>query len=41
MAAFEYFDDILASKAATGRRNDIESLPRLRAFRDYWMRTRR
>jgi hypothetical protein len=32
-------DDIIASKAATNRVKDRESLPRLRAFRDYWMRT--
>jgi hypothetical protein len=29
-------DDIIASKAATNRVKDRESLPRLRAFRDYW-----
>lgn len=28
-------DDIIASKVATGRRKDTESLPRLRAFRDW------
>jgi hypothetical protein len=28
-------DDIIASKAATGRVRDREALPRLRAFRDY------
>lgn len=32
-------DDIIASKEATHRRKDLESLPRLRAFRDYWKRT--
>ena len=32
-----HIDDIIASKAATGRVKDRESLPRLRAFRDYWM----
>lgn len=34
-------DDIIASQAATNRVKDRESLPRLRAFRDYWasMRT--
>ena len=31
-------DDIIASKAATNRVKDRESLPRLRAFRDYWMK---
>jgi hypothetical protein len=38
MAAFEYRQveyDIIASKAATGRAKDRESLPRLRAFREY------
>ncbi|MBF6593659.1 MAG: hypothetical protein IVW51_04320 [Thermaceae bacterium] len=29
-------DDIIASKRASGRRKDLESLPRLRAFRDWW-----
>jgi hypothetical protein len=29
-------DDIIASKEATGRAKDHESLPRLKAFRDYW-----
>jgi hypothetical protein len=33
-------DDIIASKEATGRVKDRESLPRLRAFRDYWLTTR-
>jgi len=33
-------DDIIASKEAAGRQKDRESLPRLRAFRDYWARTR-
>lgn len=32
-----HIDDIIASKAATGRVKDRESLPRLRAFRDYWV----
>ena len=31
-----HLDDIIASKEATHRQKDIESLPRLRAFRDYW-----
>ena len=31
-------DDIIASKAATNRAKDRESLPRLRSFREYWMR---
>jgi hypothetical protein len=30
-------DDIIASKAAANRAKDRESLPRLRAFRDYWV----
>ena len=34
-------DDIIASKAAANRVKDRESLPRLRAFRDYWARTQR
>lgn len=34
-------DDIIASKAAANRVKDRESLPRLRAFRDYWMTNRR
>jgi hypothetical protein len=29
-------DDIIASKAGANRVKDRESLPRLRAFRDYW-----
>lgn len=35
-----HLDDIIASKEATGRVKDRESLPRLRAFRDYWLRNR-
>ena len=35
-----HIDDIVASKAATGRRKDIESLPRPRAFREYLMKRR-
>jgi len=34
-------DDIIRSKEAANRVKDRESLPRLRAFRDYWLRTRR
>jgi hypothetical protein len=30
-------DDIIASKAAAGRVKDREALPRLIAFRDYWL----
>lgn len=33
-------DDIIGSKAAANRVKDRESLPRLRAFRDYWMSRR-
>jgi hypothetical protein len=33
-------DDIIASKAAANRVKDRESLPRLRAFREYWLRQR-
>ena len=35
-----HIDDIIASKAATNRRKDRESLPRLRSFREYWLRGR-
>ena len=31
-------DDIIASKEAANRSKDRESLPRLRSFRDYWLR---
>jgi hypothetical protein len=31
-----HLDDIIASKAAANRVKDRETLPRLRAFRDYW-----
>ncbi|MBI5525599.1 MAG: hypothetical protein HY897_04630 [Deltaproteobacteria bacterium] len=37
----ERFDDIIASKAATNRVKDRESLPRLRSFREYWMKKSR
>ena len=30
-------DDIIASKVASNRAKDREVLPRLRAFRDYWL----
>jgi len=33
-----HIDDIIASKEATGRAKDHESLPRLKAFREYWLR---
>ncbi|GMU21763.1 MAG: hypothetical protein AMXMBFR13_18520 [Phycisphaerae bacterium] len=32
-----HLDDIIASKEATNRQKDRESLPRLRAFRTYWL----
>ena len=34
-------DDIIASKLAAGRIKDRESLPRLMAFRDYWLQRQR
>jgi len=33
-------DDIIASKEASGRAKDRESLPRLKAFREYWLQKR-
>jgi len=36
-----HIDDIIASKQAAGRERDRESLPRLRAFRDYWLQQRK
>jgi hypothetical protein len=36
-----HIDDIIASKAATNRQKDRESLPRLRSFREYWIGKRR
>jgi hypothetical protein len=36
-----HIDDIIASKAAANRQKDRESLPRLRSFREYWLRQRR
>jgi hypothetical protein len=36
-----HIDDIIASKEATGRVKDRESLPRLRSFREYWMSKQR
>jgi hypothetical protein len=35
-----HLDDIIASKQATGRAKDRESLPRLIAFREYWRQRR-
>lgn len=34
-------DDIIASKAAANRQRDRESLPRLRAFREYWLKQKK
>jgi hypothetical protein len=36
-----HIDDIIASKEATHRQKDLESLPRLRAFREYWLQKNR
>ena len=36
-----HIDDIIASKQASGRAKDRESLPRLRAFREYWLQKKR
>lgn len=36
-----HLDDIIASKEATKRRKDQETLPRLRSFREYWLRHQR
>lgn len=36
-----HIDDIIASKAATNRQKDRESLPRLRSFREYWLQQHR
>jgi hypothetical protein len=33
-----HLDDIIASKQATGRQKDKESLPRLVSFRKYWLK---
>ena len=33
-----HLDDIIASKIATNRQKDRESLPRLQSFREYWRR---
>jgi hypothetical protein len=33
-------DDIIASKFASHRRKDLESLPRLESFRNYWRQMR-
>jgi hypothetical protein len=34
-------DDIILSKEAAGRAKDKESLPRLRSFREYWLRNQK
>jgi hypothetical protein len=34
-----HIDDIIKSKVAANRKKDIESIDRLRSFRDYWKRT--
>jgi hypothetical protein len=36
-----HIDDIIASKEASGRARDRESLPRLKAFREYWVQRHR
>jgi predicted nucleotidyltransferase len=36
-----HIDDIIASKQAAGRQKDRESLERLRAFREFWLRSGR
>ena len=36
-----HLDDIIASKVATNRVTDREALPRLRAFREFWLRQNR
>ena len=36
-----HIDDIIASKQAANRERDRESLPRLRAFREYWIENRK
>ena len=33
-----HIDDIIASKDASNRQRDRESLPRLRSFREYWIK---
>jgi hypothetical protein len=35
-----HIDDIIASKQAANRERDREALPRLRAFREYWLEKR-
>jgi hypothetical protein len=33
-----HIDDIISSKVASHRQKDLESLPRLQSFREYWKR---
>lgn len=33
-----HIDDIIASKESSGRAKDLESLPRLKSFRQYWLK---
>lgn len=35
-----HIDDIIRSKEAARRKKDAEALPRLRSFREYWLRQR-
>ncbi len=35
-----HIDDIIKSKEATGRIKDKESLPRIKAFRDWWIKNK-
>jgi len=35
-----HIDDIIASKEESGRPKDLESLPRLKSFREYWLKQR-
>jgi hypothetical protein len=35
-----HLDDIIASKIATNRQKDRESLPRLQSYREYWLQHR-
>jgi hypothetical protein len=36
-----HMDDIIASKESANQQKDRESLPRLRAFREYWLQQQR
>jgi hypothetical protein len=36
-----HIDDIIASKVASNRQKDRESLPRLRSFREFWIKSRK